>query len=85
MSRRQDREGVPRHGLQARRNTECNPESHCNARGWYVPHLAWEGWEEFERACYALRRYMIIRHESDLRSAYFGLEASRNCARPKLP
>lgn len=61
MSRRQDREGVPRHELQLRRNLSCEPESHVNERGWYVPHLAWEGWEEFNRADYALHCVLIWR------------------------
>lgn len=59
MSRRSDREGVGRSELQRRRNLECDPENHLNAKGWYVPHLSWEGWEELNSAIYALRCVII--------------------------
>jgi hypothetical protein len=37
----------------------CKAENHINERGWYVPHLSWEGWEEFNLAAYALRCILI--------------------------
>lgn len=90
--RRHVREGISRHEMQLRRNLECDPENHRNERGWYVPHLVWEGWDEWERACYALRRYIILRRhassverECALRDTRWALEASRRCARPNLP
>lgn len=89
MSRRQDREGVPRCELQRRKNIECDGENHLNERGWYVPHLVWEGWDEWERACYALRRFRRhaspVERECALRDTKWALEASRRCARPNLP
>lgn len=91
MSRRQDREGVSRSELQRRRNLACEPERHTNERGWYVPHLVWEGWEEFNRACYALRRHMILRHLSSpvergyaLHDTRVALARSKTCASPAL-
>lgn len=78
--------------LQRRRNLECDPENHRNERGWYVPHLVWEGWGEFNRGCYSLWRYMIIRRHANetersyaLRDAHWALQSSQACERPRIP
>lgn len=91
---------MPRCELQRRRNLACDPGAHLNPRGWYVPHLAWEGWEEFNLAVYALRCVIlwrslnrrrgdpladIARIDSDMRSFHHHIATSRNCAKPLLP
>jgi hypothetical protein len=72
VSRRQDREGVPRCELQFRRNMACDPERHLDPKGWYVPHLSWEGWEEFNYASYALQCVLdLAAHEDTAKGAAF--------------
>lgn len=97
MSRRMDREGVPRHQTQFVKNQRTWSDPRCveNERGWIEPFANWQCWDEFNQANYALRCLMLwwrrprlsqlARIESDLRSFHFHLHKSRKCDRPKLP
>ena len=97
MSRRMDREGVHRMEPQRIQNRRFWDDPRCkeDERCWVQPFTVWQGWEEFNRASYALRRLMIFwkrprlssipRIEDDLRTFHFALRRSQKCDRPSLP
>lgn len=61
MSRRMDRAGVPRSHTQHVENTRFWADPRCvgDAEGWLQPFANHQGWEEFNRAAYALRCVLI--------------------------
>ncbi len=93
-----DREGVHRMEPQGIKNRRLWDDPRCKEddRGWVQPFTVWQGWEEFNRAVYALQCVIhwrlrptptpdLGRVESDLRSFRFCLARSRLCDRPVLP
>lgn len=63
MSRRMDREGVHRmepQGITNRRFWD-DPRCKVDERGWVQPFTNWQGWEELNRAAYALRCVLLFR------------------------
>lgn len=97
MSRRMDREDVHRMEPQGIKNQRFWDDPRCkeNERGWIQPFTVWQGWEEWNRANYALQCLLIFcrrprlsdlaRIESDLRTFHFALHQSKKCDRPKIP
>lgn len=101
MSRRMDREGLHRMEPQAIQNRRFWDDPRCkeDERGWVQPFTVWQGWEEFNRARYALwcvmlygkvnrtelRGMVACRIESDIRTFRCSIERSSRCDRPKLP
>lgn len=61
MSRRMDREGIYRMQPQGIKNQRFWDDPRCkeDERGWVQPFAVWQGWEEWNRAVYALRCVMI--------------------------
>lgn len=61
MSRRMDREGMYRMQPQGIKNQRFWDDPRCveDAKGWVRPFANWQGWEEFNRAAYALRCVLI--------------------------
>jgi hypothetical protein len=92
-----DREGVMRSHTQWIKNTRLWNDPRCkdDERGWVQPFSNWQGWDELNRAEYALRRLMIFwkhprlsglaRIEEELRTFQFALHRSKKCDRPALP
>ena len=97
MSRRMDREGVPRHETQRLKNerTWSDPRCHEDERGWVQPFANWQGWEEYNRAVFALRRLMIFWNKprlssighvrESLQTFNWAIHFSKKCDRPRLP
>lgn len=63
MSRRMDREGVERCETQRTQNMRFWDDPRCkeDERGWVQPFTNWQGWQEFNRAAYALRCVILFR------------------------
>lgn len=63
MSRRMDREGVHRMEPQGIQNRRFWDDPRCveDAKGWLQPFANWQGWDELNRAAYALRCLLIWR------------------------
>ena len=63
MSRRMDREGVHRSEPQGIQNRRFWDDPRCveDAKGWVQPFTNWQGWEELNRAIYALQCVLIWR------------------------
>lgn len=61
MSRRMDREGVMRSHTQYVQNMRAWADPRCkeDERGWVQPYTVWQGWEEYNRAAYALWRILL--------------------------
>jgi len=96
MSRRSDREGVPRHEAQYRRNlaTQAAKErAGINERGWYPPCTVWERFEELAHAAWCIRYRLLIcrdyltpyQRADWIRRARISLERAAQCPRPQLP
>lgn len=62
MSRRMDREGVHRMEPQGIKNRRFWDDPRCkeDERGWVQPFTVWQGWEEYNRAVYALWCVMLF-------------------------
>jgi hypothetical protein len=58
-----DREGVHRMEPQGVQNRRFGDDPRCveDAKGWVQPFTNWQGWEELNRAIYALRCVLIWR------------------------
>lgn len=97
MSRRQDREGIPRHAYQAHVNAKkaaCYVE---NERGWRIPNTVEDAFEMFALSTWWLHYRLLwfatgvltpsseAEREAAWRYArgYFGY--FRNCPSPRLP
>lgn len=63
MSRRMDREGVYRMYPQGVKNKRTWDDPRCkeDERGWVQPFANWQGWEELNRAIYALQCVMLFK------------------------
>lgn len=63
MSRRMDREGMYRMQPQGIKNQRFWNDPRCkeDERGWVQPFTVWQGWEEFNRAAYALRCVFLFK------------------------
>ena len=63
MSRRMDREGVHRMEPQGIKNRRTWDDPRCveDERGWVQPFANWQGWQELNRAAYALRCVLIFK------------------------
>ena len=61
MSRRMDREGIPRSHTQWLQNRRLWDDPRCveDALGWVQPFAKWQGWNEWNIARYALWRVII--------------------------
>jgi hypothetical protein len=59
MSRRSDRENVPRSEYQRRVNAMLAASYQENERGWRIPNTVLDGWDELNHAIYALRCVLI--------------------------
>lgn len=62
MSRRMDREDVDRMEPQGVKNRRFWDDPRCveDAKGWVQPFANWQGWEELNRAAYALHSIITL-------------------------
>ena len=97
MSRRQDRENVPRHAYQAHVNAKMRAKYVENERGWKIPNTVEEGFAHLNSSWWWLHyralffatgvltpqsRYEI---EEGRRKAKFYLDDARRCPAAPLP
>ena len=95
MSRRQDREGIPRHEMQLRQNEKwlaAQRIAGTDERGWNKPCTVWDRWRDIGSARAGLRRLLILRRltsdwhrKNTLRAARFDLARARAAPKPRLP
>lgn len=97
MSRRQDREGIPRHAYQGHVNAKMRASHVENERGWRIPNTVEEGfaalntslwWLHYRALWFAtgvLTARSNVERDEARRNARSYLDDARLCPAPRLP